>query len=144
MANELSFPRLLLVGSKGFGVNFLLLLGLHWIPPVAFLVPLATGYVTGFNARVSPKQGALIGVIMGAWMTVICLVVAIGFWLLSLTMREGSMPGGLALVIIVISALVLHLTVFAGAGAMLGGRFGRKERDQEDAARIIGLDGGTE
>src|SRR5436853_7621913 len=90
---SLGFGELLVRGTKAFGVNFLLLIGLHWLPPVALVIPIATGYVSGWNARATPLQGAAIGLIMGVWMLFVCTIVTGGFVVASLVFPGGLTAG---------------------------------------------------
>jgi hypothetical protein len=129
----LSFGGLLVRGTKAFGVNFLLLIGLHWLPPVALVVPLATGYVSGWNAQATPFQGAMIGVIMGVWMLLVCSVFAAGAVVASLVFPGGLTAGAELGIGLIIGFLVLHISLFGGAGAMLGGHFRRKEPAEANA-----------
>jgi hypothetical protein len=119
--------ELLVRGTKAFGVNFLLLIGLHWLPPIVLIVPLATGYVSGWNARVTLFQGAMIGFIMGVWMLLVCSLFAGGAVMMSLIYPGGLMAGAELGIGLIVGFLVLHISLFGGAGAMLGGHFRRKE-----------------
>jgi hypothetical protein len=129
---SLSFGQLLVRATKAFGVNFLLLIGLHWLVPVALVVPLATGYVSGWNARATPFQGAIIGFIMGLWMFFICGIVTGVFVVASLTFPGGLMPGAELGIGLIVGFLVLHISIFGGTGAMLGGYFRRRERSEAE------------
>jgi hypothetical protein len=121
----LSFGGLIIAGTKGFGVNLLLLLGLHWIPPIAFLVPVITGYVTGWRAAASKLEGLMIGVIMGAWMMALFILLGALLAVVSLMNPGGKLDGELMVLLLAIG-LVLHLTIFGGIGAMLGGHMARR------------------
>ena len=120
--------HMFITASKAFGVNLLLLLGLHWLPPVAFLVPFITGYVTGWNARASVFEGAVIGAIMAAWMGLLCTLGVLGLVIMSSVWKGGLDSGHSLGIALVTGGLVLHLGIFAGLGAALGGYFGRKDR----------------
>src|SRR4051794_34806045 len=67
--------RLWLAATKAFGITVLLATGLHVIPPAAFLVPLGTGFVAGWDVKATLVQATLIGAIMGLWFTGIAAVV---------------------------------------------------------------------
>jgi hypothetical protein len=124
---------MLVRGSKAFGVNLLLLLAFHWVPPLAFIVPVLTGYVSGWNARVTLRQGAAIGFIMGLWMLFVCAL-ATAFFVVASLMYPGGLKRGAELGIsLLVGFLVLHIALFGAAGAMLGGHFRRRERDDPDA-----------
>jgi hypothetical protein len=121
----LTFGRLLLAASRAFGINLLLLLGLGWIAPVALIAPLATGYVTGWKAAASKLQGLMIGALMGAMMLTLLIVVAAAFAIISNAIRGGRLEDS-GIVFSIGAALVIHLTVFASVGAMIGGHFARR------------------
>ena len=125
--DEFGIGGLLVRGTKAFGVNLLLLVGLGWLAPVALIVPLVTGYVAGYNARVTSFQGAMIGLIMGGWMLLLCSLVTTGFVIASLIYPGGLTAGAELGISLVVGALVLHISLFGAIGAMLGGHFRGKE-----------------
>jgi len=125
--------ELMVIATKAFGINVLLLLGLGWIPPVAFVVPFGTGFATGWNATATLREGTLIGVIMGIWMSLLCGMGVAGLVLVSWMYPGGMKAGGELGIALVVLGLVLHLGVFAGAGAILGGHMARKEQAQQNA-----------
>ena len=123
-----SWRRVFVAGSRAFAINFMLVMGLHVLPPVAFICPLGTGFVTGWNLTASRVEGLLIGLIMGIWMWLLCGVVGLGVMALGPALPMGLQAPDVFGVLLVATVLVGHLAIFAGAGAMLGGHFARKER----------------
>lgn len=114
---------------RAFGLNLLLQLVLHTLPPISFFVPVLTGFITGWRLRASASQAAVLGLGMGALMFALCIVVGAGLLLV--------FPGMEALPVLVIaSVLVVHLGTFAAAGAMIGGHYARK--DEPDNAVDVG------
>ncbi len=133
-----SLGRFLFIGSKAFGINLLLLLGLHPLVPIAIFVPFGTGFATGWQIEATWLQGFLLGAIMGLWMTFLCSLVVLCIVLLSASNPSGLLQcGGLGTALIV-GSLVFHLTTFAGVGAGFGGHLARKER----AAHALGAEDG--
>jgi len=105
---------------RAFGLNLLLQLTLHTLPPISFFVPVLTGFIAGWQIRARPAQAAVLGLGMGGLMFALCVLVGAGLMLLA--------PGvGLVPVVAIASAIVLHLATFAAIGAMIGGHYARKD-----------------
>ena len=125
-----SWKTVLIAGTRAFGINLLLQIGLHPILPVAFFVPIGTGFAAGWRLVATWVEGILIGLVMGTWLSLLCGVVLLGLVLLSgVTPWSLQSPGAMLMPLLICSLIVAHLSIFAGAGAILGGHFARKERD---------------
>jgi hypothetical protein len=82
---------------------------------------------------VTPFQGAAIGLIMGLWMLLVCSIITAFFVVASLVFPGGLTAGAEIGIGLVVGSLVLHISLFGGAGGMLGGHFRRKEPPEADA-----------
>jgi len=105
---------------RAFGLNLLLQLALHILPPISIFVPVLTGFITGWKIKARPGDAAVLGLGMGGLMLLLCVVV--GGVLMALFPSVGPLP-----VLIVASALVVHLASFAAFGAAIGGHYARKD-----------------
>jgi hypothetical protein len=121
----------LIAGTRAYGINLLLLIGMHPLPPVAFFVPIGTGFATGWQMSASRVEAVLIALIMGTWMAAILSLVGIGAAIISAMAPPGILAGNLFGMLVISTAMILHLSLFAGAGAMLGGHLARRERAAE-------------
>jgi hypothetical protein len=121
--------RMVLIQSlKGFGINLVIVLGLHVIPLMAFAAPFITGFITGGRKFMTGTEGFLLGALMGLYMTFLMLLVAGG---LVLAMVLRWLPAGgmdMVLFVIIPTVIILHLGIFASVGAMVGGHFARKDQ----------------
>src|SRR5678816_2666038 len=63
---------------KGFGINLVILTGLHPILPLVFLAPFITGLITGGRQAMTRWEGFLLGAWMGVWMTLLVVLIAGG------------------------------------------------------------------
>jgi len=124
-----SWRRILLAGTRAFGINLLLQIGLHPILPVAFFVPVGTGFVAGWRIMATGVEGALIGLVMGGWLTALCGLVLLALILLSGVLPWSlESPGAMLMPVLICVFFVGHLSIFAGVGAILGGYFARREQ----------------
>ena len=112
--------RILSVTIRTFGINLLLILGLHTLPPLSFCFPLFLGFATGWTLRATPADGAVVGLAMAGYMTVVCAVVG------GIALAVIRQPGLPSVVAVVGSLLVLHIGLFSGAGAVVGGHYARR------------------
>ncbi len=111
-----------MAGGLGFGVSLLCLL-----PPIIHfcsgpLGPAIGGYVAGARVRAQPRQGVLIGLVMGG-LAVIPLAIALGVHLANPQFLPGASPGLVALGALLLLAWVAGLGTL---GAVLGGRSARE------------------
>jgi hypothetical protein len=132
----LTWRRILVAGTRAYWINLLLLMALHILPPVAFLCPVGTGFVMGHTIAATPLEAVLIATVMGAWMVGIMTLVGGGIAIVSTMAPYGILAGDPMLMFLVATLILLHLVLFAGAGAMFGGHLARKER----ARTAAGLD----
>jgi hypothetical protein len=128
---RLSWKRVLITGTRAYWINLLLLLALHILPPVAFFCPAGTGFVTGYSTAASRRDAVLIATVMGIWMAGIIAVVGGAVALVSTMNPYGILAGNPMVMFLIATLIILHLVLFAGAGAMLGGHLARR-----DAGRI--------
>jgi hypothetical protein len=127
-ARPFSWRRVLIAGTRAFGINLLLVSGLHAIPPVAFFLPVGTGFAAGWREMATWVEAVLIGLVMGLWASLLCGIVLLGVVLLSGIMPWGlESPAAMLWPILICGLIVAHLSIFAGTGAALGGHFARKE-----------------
>ncbi len=131
----LSWKRILLAGTRAYWINLLLAIGLHILPPVAFFCPMGTGFVMGHMIAATPAEAALIATVMGIWMAAIISVVGVVAAILSTMAPYGIIAGDPMGLFLLAAAIILHLSLFAGSGAWLGGHLARKERSRVAAAR---------
>jgi hypothetical protein len=128
-ARPFSWKRVLVAGTRAFGINLLLVAGLHAIAPVAFLLPIGTGFAAGWRMVATWVEGILIGLVMGMWVSLLCGIVLVGVVLLSgVTPWSLESPGALVLPTLIYVFIVAHLSIFAATGAVLGGHFARKDQ----------------
>jgi len=125
---KFSWSRVLVAGSRAFAINLMLVLALHILPPIAFLCPLGTGFVTGWNLCATWVEGTLIGLVMGGWLLLVCWLVALGFLVAGVGGSAGMGASDMLAVSLMASFIVAHLVIFAAAGAILGGHFARREQ----------------
>src|SRR5438552_5605537 len=112
--------RVLRASLPSFGINLMFVLGLHVLPPLAFMCPAATGFVAGWRMRVTFREGLAFGAAMGGWMTLLCAVIAVPVMLFLPTVDMRFFW-------LVALIPIVHIGAFAGAGAMFGGHFARRE-----------------
>ena len=117
---EADYGRALRASAPAFGLNLLLQLALHILPPISFFVPMFTGFITGWRIRAGPGEAAVLGLGMGTLMFALCCL--LGGVVIILFPHVGFVT-----VVIVASLLVIHLAVFAAVGAMIGGHYARKD-----------------
>lgn len=117
----MDFGRLVRATLRTFAFNLGLQLVLHPFLPIAFFVPAVLGAYTGWTLRATVAEGVWVGVLMGAYMTAFVMVVGVPFlFLLNLGDKWWVVP-------IIAAFVVVHVGVFAGAGAVLAGQQARKE-----------------
>lgn len=113
------YARALRQSVPSFGLNLLLVTGLHILPPVAMMCPAGTGFVAGWRRLFTPAEGVVFGAAMGFYMLILCTILGGALVLL--------LPGiNMWLVWIVALFPITHLSMFAGAGAVIGGHMARK------------------
>lgn len=112
--------KALRASPRAFGLNLLLQLALHILPPISFFIPVLTGFITGWQIKARPGEAAVLGLGMGGLMFALCC--AVGAGLMILFPNVGVVP-----VVLVASVLVVHLATFAGVGAVIGGHYARKD-----------------
>ena len=122
-----SWKRVLLAGTRAYWINLLLLIGLHPLPPIAFFIPVGTGFAMGWTIAASRREALLIALVMGTWMSCILSLVGIGAAIISAMAPPGILAGDFIMFLVIASGLVAHLAIFAGAGAWLGGHLARRE-----------------
>jgi hypothetical protein len=113
---------------KGFGINLVILAGMHPILPLAFAAPFITGLITGGRQFMTGTEGFLLGTLMGLWMMILLSLLAGGF-VIATALR--LLPAGgmdMMLFAIIPTFIVAHLAIFCSVGAMLGGHFARKDK----------------
>jgi hypothetical protein len=106
---------------RSFGINVLLQLVLHPFLPIAFVVPLVLGFATGWDLRARPREGVAVGLLMGLYMLVLVSLVGSGFLLLVDARRYWW------IVLAIAAVAVVHLSLFSGFGAVVGGHYARRE-----------------
>ena len=115
------FGRLVRATLKTFAFNVGLQLVLHPFLPIAFFVPAVLGAYTGWTLKASVVEGIWVGVLMATYMTAFVMLVGVPFlFLLNLGDKWWIVP-------IISAFVVLHVGVFAGIGAVVAGRYARKE-----------------
>ena len=119
-ARPMDYATALRASPRAFGLNLLLLLVLHVLPPIGFFVPVFTGFIAGSQIRARPPEAAVLGLSMGGLMFGLCSIVGVGFIILFPEVRFIT-------VVIVASVLVVHLAAFAAIGAVIGGHYARKD-----------------
>jgi hypothetical protein len=112
--------KALRASPRAFGLNLVLQLALHILPPISFFVPVLTGFITGWQIKARAGDAAVLGLGMGGLMFVLCC--AVGAGLMIVFPSVGFIP-----IVLVASVLVVHLATFAGVGAMIGGHYARKD-----------------
>ena len=114
------YTTALKASPRAFGLNLLLQLALHILPPISFFVPMLTGFIAGWQIRARPVEAAMLGLGMGGLMFALCCLIGVGFIVL--------FPGvGFVTVVVVAAFLVVHLATFAAIGAVVGGHYARKD-----------------
>jgi hypothetical protein len=123
------FPwwHVLVNGTQAFAINLMLVLGLHVLPPIAFFCPLGTGFVMGWRMMATHVEGLMLGVVMGLWMWALCGAVGLAILFIGSTRSITFGPNDVLAIVLLSTFLVAHLAIFAGAGAMLGGHYARRE-----------------
>ncbi len=112
--------KALRASPRAFGLNLVLQLALHILPPISFFVPVLTGFITGWQIKARAGDAAVLGLGMGGLMFVLCCAVGAGLMIV--------FPGvGFVPIVFVASVLVVHLATFAGVGAVIGGHYARKD-----------------
>lgn len=129
LVEPVGYGTALRASPRAFGLNLLLQLALHVLPPISFFVPVLTGFITGWRIRAHPGEAAVLGLGMGGLMFALCCLVGAGFVVLFPSI-------GVAPVLIVASFLVVHLATFAAFGAAIGGHYAR--RDESHLAPVPG------
>ncbi len=124
----LTWKRILVAGTRAYWINLLLLMALHILPPVAFFCPVGTGFVMGYTIAATRLEAVLIATVMGAWMVGIISIVGGGVAIVSTMAPYGILAGDPSLMFLIATFIILHLVLFAGAGALFGGHLARKER----------------
>jgi hypothetical protein len=114
------YATALRASPRAFGLNLLLQLALHILPPISFFVPFLTGFIAGWQIRARPGEAAVLGLGMASLMFVLCGLIGAG--LIVLFPAIGWIP-----VVLVGSVLVVHLAAFAACGAAVGGHYARKD-----------------
>ena len=132
-AQKVTAGRLWLVATKTFGITALLASGLHVIPPIAFLLPLGTGFVAGWDTRATIRQATCIAAIMGLWLTGVVAVITLIVAAVAPSLVANIWSGGALVGVLIGGFLVLHLAVFAGVGAAIGGHRARAEAAKEQS-----------
>jgi hypothetical protein len=122
-----SWKRVLLAGTRAYWINLLLLIGLHPLPPIAFFIPIGTGFAMGWTIAASRREAVLIAAVMAVWMSAILSLVGIGAGILSAMKPPGILAGDILMFLAIASTIVAHLAIFAGGGALLGGHLARRD-----------------
>jgi hypothetical protein len=123
------YGRALRASPRAFGLNLLLQLALHVLPPISFFVPVLTGFITGWRIRARPGEAAVLGLGMGGLMFALCCLVGAG--LIVLFPSVGILP-----ILLVASVLVVHLATFAAIGASIGGHYARRDQPEAPEAQL--------
>jgi hypothetical protein len=123
--------RLVRATARSFGINVLLQLVLHPFLPIAFFVPLVLGFATGWDLRATRRDGVAVGLLMGLFMLVLVSLFVAGFLVLVDATRYWWIVPAIAAV------AVVHVGLFSGLGAVLGGHYARRE-DADALARAPG------
>jgi len=128
--------RLLRATARSFGINVLCQLVLHPFLPLAFFAPVVLGFATGWDLRARPIDGAAIGLLMGLYMLVLVTVVGAGFLVLVDAARYWW------IVLAIACFAVVHLGLFSGLGAVVGGHYARREdAGPADASPLVPSEG---
>ena len=122
-----SWRRVLVAGTRAYWINLLILIGLHPLPPIAFFIPIGTGFAMGWTIAASRREAVLVACVMGTWMAAILSLVGIGAAILSAMKPPGILAGDILMFLAIASAMIAHLAIFAGAGALLGGHLARRD-----------------
>jgi hypothetical protein len=120
--------RVLRFGLRAFAVNIILVTALHPLIPIDFLLPIGTGFVTGRIMRAEPQEAILVGLVMSVCDAVLLTIIGLATALLSLAGVLRLVAADAPALILVGVFLVVHLGLFAGGGAILGGYTVRRER----------------
>jgi hypothetical protein len=122
--------RLIRITLRTFIYNLGLQLLLHPVPVLGFFCPVLLGLQAGWDLKAGKADGFWVGTLMGVYTTV--FVLAIGLPLLYvLNLGDQSR------VVVIIAAFVfLHVALFAGGGAVVGGQYARREEGQSAPAAL--------
>ncbi len=124
----LTWKRILVAGTRAYWINLLLAMALHILPPVAFFCPMGTGFVMGYMIAATQLEAVLIATVMGVWMAAIIGLVGGVAAILSTMAPYGILAGDPMGLFLLATLIILHLSLFAGFGAWLGGHLARRER----------------
>jgi hypothetical protein len=113
--------RLVRATLRSFGINVLMQLVLHPFLPIAFFAPIVLGFATGWDLRATRRDGVAVGLLMGLYMLVLVSAVGTGFLILVDATRYWWIVPAIA------AFAVVHLALFSGLGAVLGGHYARRE-----------------
>ncbi|HEY3117561.1 MAG TPA: hypothetical protein VGK54_12530 [Chloroflexota bacterium] len=114
-----------LTGTKSFAVNLMAGLAFH---PSILICPLVTGFVMGSRHQLTWTQGFLVGLVMGAWLSVVLGIIGAVVGMIGVFSPPGLItPRDARWVMFGWCRPVAHIVLFAGGGAGLGGHFARRD-----------------
>jgi hypothetical protein len=113
--------RLIRVTLRTFACNLGLQLLLHFVPIVGFFAPILLGLQAGWDLKAGKAEGFWVGTLTGVLMTL--FVLAIGLPLLFVL----NLGDQWRVVAIIAAFVFLHVALFVGGGAVVGGHYARRE-----------------